>query len=344
MKRVFSFLLVLTMVAALFAGCGDQSNMVTVKWYYGTELLKETQVEKGDKLTEWTPEKDDLTFDGWYLDVGATQKYDFSTAVNENLNLFANFGNAAFAEDNKAYYLVGTGKGDLSVSNWDQVNANGNLMMEKQSVEDRNVYTIEVKLYAGDQFQICHSGDWIGQQGIGHIIGAEHTDDSKSSAAVKNAAGETVFTGTTQFGKPFTEWNIVLAAGQDGIYKFTLETFPNNTDANTITYELVQKLDPADQPSADPVVSEMYIVGSFNGWNAEDENEAYRMAISGDNTYFVGYLANMEAGTAFKVVDHADGSWHPDGMGNDLILPDAGNYTVKYEIATGNVTFEKVEE
>lgn len=237
-----------------------------------------------------------------------------------------------FVQDTNFYYLVGAGAGDLSASNW---NIGYDLLyLERQPYNYRNVYAIDVTLHAGDAFQICHDYDWAGQMGIGYIPGAV-TDASNTTAEVRDAAGNVVFYGHAQYDKASTEWNMVLANGQDGVYRITLETFPNDPSRNVITFELLEKLEPQQ------VVYKMHLVGTFNNWDMGDSNAIYDMTLSADGSCYQVYLT-AEAGAAFKVVNQTLGTWHPDGVGNDLYIPESGTYLVTYNIASGVVSFEKV--
>lgn len=68
-----------------------QVEQVTVTFNSnGGSNVASQKVNKGAKATEpGKPTKAGLTFDGWYKDQACTQKYDFGSAVNENITLYA---------------------------------------------------------------------------------------------------------------------------------------------------------------------------------------------------------------------------------------------------------------
>jgi hypothetical protein len=72
-SSVIALVIVLALSVVCFASCDllngllsgdDDANKVTVSWYQGSNLLKEEKVEKGSKLTPWTPEVEGKTFTG----------------------------------------------------------------------------------------------------------------------------------------------------------------------------------------------------------------------------------------------------------------------------------------
>ena len=138
----------------------DDANKVTVSWYQGSKLLKEEKIDKGSKVTSWTPEAENKTFTGWYAEASLTQAFDFDKAIEADTDIFAAFKSDEFVEDTNSYYLIGTGSGDMLKANWDHANAEANLTMTKEDVAGANVYSITLTMYAGDMFQICYGGNW----------------------------------------------------------------------------------------------------------------------------------------------------------------------------------------
>ncbi len=55
------------------------------------ETLKTERVDFGKKPTDYTPEKQGYTFDGWYKDEALTELYDFDAALSGDLTLYAKF-------------------------------------------------------------------------------------------------------------------------------------------------------------------------------------------------------------------------------------------------------------
>ena len=374
MKKILSviaLIMALSLSLACFASCGlfdkpeettppatnDDANKVTVSWYQGSKLLREDKIEKGSKVTSWNPPAEGKTFTGWYAEASLTQEFDFNTVINEDTDIFAAFKSDEHVEDDKSYYFIGAGAGDMGKANWDHANAAANLTMTKEDVEGANVYTITITMYAGDMFQICYGGGWDGQVGIGLVEGAEYCDgvnfydnntytaEDKKVAQVKNAAGEVVFIGSDEYNKSYEVWNVKLAEGMDGVYKFTYTTYPNAGAYNKITFELVEKLD------AMAVTHEMYLIGSFNEWAASDAN--FKMVESSDKKSWTASLKvteemyvqyeGMEApACAFKVYNGISGAYlSPDG--NNIQLT-KGTYIINYTVEGDVITIEQVSD
>ena len=332
----------------------DDANKVTVSWYQGSKLLKEEKVEKGSKVTSWTPEAENKTFTGWYAEASLTQAFDFDKAIEADTDIFAAFKSEEYVEDTNSYYLIGTGSGDMLKANWDHVNAEANLTMTKEDVAGANVYSIVLTMYAGDMFQICFGGNWDGQVGIGLIEGAEYCDGvnfydngtytaaDKKVAQVKNADGEVVFIGSDEYNKSYEVWNAKLAEGMDGKYKITYTTYPNAGAYNKIAFELIEKIEPMT------VTHSMHFVGEFNSWNASDENADFHMKEADDKATWSGFVTVTAEDLAadgtveFKVVNQIGQSWYsPDG--NNIVLNEAGVYAVKYTVDGNKVEIAKCD-
>ena len=368
MKKFLSIValtLVLALSVACFASCefvnglfgGDNdnppdngdANKVTVSWYQGSKLLKEEKIEKGSKVEAWEPaEIEGKTFDGWYAEASCSVAFDFNAPINEDVDIFAKYKSDEYVEDTNQYYLIGTGAGDMKDSAWNHT-APDKLKLVKQDVEGANVYEVTITMYAGDRFQICY-GSWDGQQGIGIFEGAEYADGinpnkpaegqvtaaDKKYAEVKNADGEVVFIGGDENNNSFKNWNAILNEGHDGIYKFTLTTYPNAGDYNKVTFELVQKLD------AQVETHSMHMVGTFNGWNAEDKNADYHLTKSNDGKTWDGFITVGAEGAEMKVVNQIAGTWHPDGLDGNIVLTE-GTWAVRYTVETNAVEVEKLD-
>ena len=332
----------------------DDANKVTVSWYQGSKLLKEEKIEKGSKVTSWTPEAENKTFTGWYAEASLTQAFDFDKAIEADTDIFAAFKSDEYVEDTNSYYLIGTGSGDMLKANWNHENAAANLTMTKENVAGANVYSIVLTMYAGDMFQICYGGNWDGQVGIGLIEGAEYCDGvnfndnmtytaaDKKVAQVKNADGEVVFIGSDEYNKSYEVWNAKLAEGMDGKYKITYTTYPNASAYNKITFELIEKIEPMT------VTHSMHFVGEFNSWNASDENTDFHMNEADDKATWSGFVTvtaedlAADGDVQFKVVNQIGQGWYsPDG--ENIILDEAGVYAVKYTVEGNKVEIAKCE-
>ena len=368
-SSVIALVIVLALSVVCFASCDllngllgggdDDANKVTVSWYQGSNLLKEEKVEKGSKLTPWTPEVEGKTFTGWYAEASLAQAFDFEQTIEADVDIFAAFKSDEYVEDTNAYYLCGTGSGDMAKSGWNQADETS-LAMTKEDVAGANVYTITIKMYAGDRFQILHGGTWDGQVGIGYMEGAEYCDGvndydkaeytaaDKKVARVLNADGEVVFTGSDEYNKGFEVWNIILAPGMDGVYKITYTTYPASPAYNQITYELVEKIEGLEK------THDMYLVGTFNEWKTTVEEGLIALDESEDKKSWTGTLVVTEdmladwtledaANTtgvkcaALKVYNLVNGDWIGYN-GQNLFLP-VGTYSIKYDVATNSFEY-----
>lgn len=349
MKKIFKVMSMIMLVACsvlALTACNDEKpteDKVSVCWYYGSKLLKEEEVAKGTKLVSWTPEEDGKTFTGWYAEASVTTPFDFEKPVNEDTDIFAAFKSDEHVNDENAYYLNGTGAGDMLKANWDHGKAEAELAMVKQDVEKANVYKITITMYAGDGFQVCYGGKWDGQQGIGIMKGAEYCDGvnkydgktytaaDKKVAQVKDAEGNVVFVGSDEYNKSFELWNIILAEGQDGKYEFKLTTYPNAKQYNTLEFKLVEKIEPLKS------THEMYLIGSFNEWAQADAE--YALIESDDKASWSGFIT-VEDSIEMKVFNGVGNQHYPGG---DNIVLTAGTWAVKYNVADNSVQYEKCD-
>ena len=373
MKKILS-LIALIMVLALTVGCiascdvinsllggekPDDSNadMVTVSWYQGSKLLKEEKIEKGSKVESWTPAAvEGKDFTGWFAEASLSVEFDFEAPINEDTDIFAKYTSNVFVEDEKSYYLIGTGTGDMKASGWNHDNSMQHLVMTKTENATANVYEIEILMYAGDAFQICYGGTYDGQVGIGYVPGVEYADGvnrydngtytaaDKKYATVKDADGNVIFEGHDEFNKEYWTWNVFLAEGQDGVYKIIYTTYPDHPADNTITYELVEKREPL------ALTHEMYLRGSFvEGWELSDD---YKMAADDTKENF-SFLLNISEAAELKLYNKINDSWYGQGKielvgecgtwteGGNLAL-EAGVYKVAFSVASDSATIEAV--
>ena len=359
---VIALIMALSLTMACFASCDlfkkpeEEKDTVTVSWYQGSKLLREDKIEKGSKVTTWNPPVvEGKDFTGWYAEASLTQEFNFDTVINEDTDIFAKYTSNVFVADDKEYYLIGTGSGDMKQSGWNHDNSMQHLVMTKTENASANVYEITILMYAGDAFQICYGGTYDGQVGIGYVPGVEYADGTnrydnntytaadKKFATVKNAAGEVVFEGHDEFNKEYWTWNVFLAEGQDGVYKIIYTTYPDHPADNKITYELVEKREPLAE------THDMYICGTVSGWDFSDD---FKMTAD-DTKENYSFLLNITEPAEIKlrnkigdvwygaekitVVDNC-GTWNEGG---NLAL-EAGVYKVAYSVASDTATIEAV--
>ena len=361
---VIALIMVLALSIACFVSCkpgetppADDSDKVTVCWYQGSKLLKEETVAKGTKLTTWTPPVvEGKDFTGWYAEASLTQEFDFETVINADTDIFAKYTSNVFVADDKEYYLIGTGSGDMKQSGWSHDNSMAHLVMTKTENASANVYEIEILMYAGDAFQICYGGTYDGQVGIGYVPGVEYADGTnrydnntytaadKKFATVKNAAGEVVFEGHDEFNKEYWTWNIFLAEGQDGIYKIIYTTYPDHPADNTITYELVEKKEPLAE------THDMYICGTVSNW---DFSDAFQMKPD-DTKENYSFLLNITEPAEIKLRNKIGDAWYGVaegatapwtlGTGDANLALEAGVYKIEYSVANNTAVVTPVEK
>ncbi len=377
MKKITKLMLVVlavALVACMFTACKQPDNpnpdqpsddgKLTVCWYEGSKLLREDKVDKGAKLESWTPTSDAGEFDGWYAEASKTEAFDFTKGIEADTDIFAKFRSNEFAEDPNSYYLCGSGAGDMQQAAWDHGKAEAALTMKKSDAKDANVYTIQIKMYAGDMFQICYGGGWDGQQGIGFVKGVEYCDGvnfydnntytaaDKKVAQVKNDAGEVVFIGSDEYNSGYEKWNIKLAEGMDGVYEFTFTTYPNAKEYNQLTFKLVEKLD------AMTSTHDMRFIGTHNEWGTTYEGDTWGLKASDDKSTWTGILVvtpemyadwtEGDAGNphgvkcaAVKLYNTVNGGYFsPDG--NNIFLTE-GTYAFKYTVEGDKVEYAKCE-
>lgn len=348
--RITSLIVVLVMAVLAFASCTFGEEKVTVTWYDGDQVVKTEEVDKGSTVSKWTPEKEGLTFAGWYKNPEFNAIFNFNAPINEDTSIYAAFVSGDFQADETEYYLVGSGIGDLMYSNWSQEDSRYEYIMYNDNIPGKNSFSIEILMFAGDAFLICHDGSWDGQVGIGKVEGVELETDTH--AIVKDADGEVVFEGFEEFGNTYDKWNITLTEGHDGVYRFTYTTDPANPDSNIVTWELVRSVDSSEAPVFE---CEMYFIGSFNGWSTTYEDGSdYMLYDNGDGTWegsleitenmytddaiaHVGYPA-----AALKLYDAANDKWIGYEGDGDLFLT-AGVYSFVYNSSTRTFTYEVLE-
>ena len=334
----------------------DDANKVTVSWYQGSKLLHEEKVEKGSKITPWTaPVVEGKDFTGWYAEASLTQEFDFEAAINEDTDIFAKHTSNVFVADDKEYYLIGTGSGDMKQSGWNHANSMEHLVMTKTDNATANVYEIEILMYAGDAFQICYGGTYDGQVGIGYVPGVEYADGTnrydsntytaadKKYATVKDENGVVIFEGHDEFNKEYWTWNVFLAEGQDGVYKIIYTTYPDHPADNKITYELVEKREPLAE------THDMYICGTVSNWDFSDD---FKMSAD-DTKENYSFLLNITAPAEIKLRNKIGDVWYGAekitvvgecGTWNDggNLALEAGVYKIAYSVASDTATIEAV--
>ena len=312
--KILSFLLALVFALSMFVACettDDSSEKVTVQWVQGQKVLKEEQVEKGSKITPWTPNFDGMEFDGWY-ERPYIKRFDFTKPITQSVRIYGKFKftDDSFTEEFEMpdYYLIGAGKGDLSkANNWNHTDAAKNLGLV---AGDDGIYRITLSLYAGDQFKMDNDLSW--DSGAWDCSAFEGYDNG----VVRNSSGVEVF-------RSGENGNIVVAAGQNGQYEISY-----NPETDKIGFNFIKELD--------PIPDDIRLNGDFRGssWPTTYTEDEYKFVSEDGNIWT--YEWEVTSTAKFKIYNKSSGVWYPGGTDNDLSI-EPGKYTVEFNLATGNI-------
>lgn len=245
------------------------SDTVTIKWVQGQKLLKEETVSSGATATEWIPSISGKEFKGWFSDPACTKVFDFTTPITGDTKIYGSFKTTGAVDPVETgdpdFFLIGTGLGSLQVSSWNHTSSAKYLGMTSVG---EGVYEIKITMYAGDKFQIATGTGWdAGQWGLGFVDGEKIYNEDGTYAEIKDADGNVLFHGTQEFGHEIYKWDITLATGQDGEYKFTF-TVSEDGYSYSIAWELVKKLD-AYVPDVDGDIAEKVYFVPDSTWKAD---------------------------------------------------------------------------
>lgn len=387
-------ILILGIVTVMgFVACDDDpaGDTVTVTWYDGRQILREDPVEKGSKLTAWTPEKPGYEFLRWYSESSLSKEFNFNTTVvNEDMNIYSKWRSGNVATDERIWYTIGS----ISGSNWKFVTEKNEddvweivpgydkFVFERK--EEKNKYEIKLTIRPNCKFRfvtnLLDTSTWEGDEGraemgLGNLKGFEFADgknpegkgkvdctaDDMEYGVVKDAQGNVVFHGGYEFNLPCSTWNIWPAEGSDGIYKFTVKTYPGDDSENLVEWECIEKLEPLESQY------DMYLVGTVTGdhemWH-DDYDDAVKLARDPDNqaiwrTYlevtnvmFPSWSLDENpdgvAAASIKIKNNVTGldcgSQGESGTKGDAnIFLTAGIWCITYEEGTDIVSYEKCD-
>ena len=299
----------------------EKDGYIFVNWYSESSLSEvfdfDTKIEKDTNIfAGWrsaTVEKDMRI---WYAIGGGAgtmkaSNWKFATTPNRDDD-----NEVILDDDGYATFTPVTGKESVIF----------------KKAEDSNTFTLELTLYGGDKFRFVTGAindDWSGdaskaEVGIGALNGFAYaagynpndkvdvTAESKQYGEVKNDAGKVVFYGGSENGHLETSyWNLWVADGMDGIYTFTMTTYPGEDANNTVVW--------ARKGDA-PVITEthkMMFLGGHNGWdkealdkdgNAKDKKDLLKKQ---DDGTFKGYVT-VTGETELKLYNTIGASWYGD--------------------------------
>lgn len=361
---IVSAVVVLSMGAV---GCGNKEtddakvsqgeskeDTYTVTFYDsdGKTELKTEEVKSGECVAEYEPEKDGEIFVGWFATPQMTHRFDFSTAITEDTQVFGGF--VTYVEDTREFAIVGSGTSPVLLeSNWGNVIGDAQKLTKEES-SDVNRYTITLDLAEGDEFQFAINSAWNAQRGYGYLdsISKDGTDYFANSGGLGDVSTK--------------RSNIKCAVA--GNYTFTLTTYPgedqyetdnanytednkeafniNPYDVITWTYNGESTVDNSD------TVTDYYIKGAkITGWEDvytdetkfTEENGVYTLTVDleeGDEFMFTSMVTvgdNSSVGTEYIrysniAVEDIDSQSFVSGTDNaNLVAKQSGTYTFTYE-------------
>ncbi len=374
-----------------FAACSEKpsGDTVTVTWYNGRTILKEEPVEKGSKVTAWTPENPGYEFLDWYSESSLTKRFDFDTVINEDTNIYSKWRSGTAQKDDRIWYAIGS----LSGSNWKFVTEKNESDeweivpgYEKFVFENKgeNTYELTLTLRPNCKFRfvtnLLDPSTWEGDEGraemgLGNLKGFEFaagtnpegkgkvdcTAEDMEYGVVKDAQGNIVFHGGYEFNLPCNTWNIWPAEGSDGVYKFTVKTYPGADADNLLEWECIEKLEPLESQY------DMYLVGTVTGdhenWH-DDYDTALKLERDPDNqTIWKTYLdvtsemfpswsakENPEglSAASIKIKNNVTGldcgiQGGSGTKGNANVFLGEGKWCITYEEGTDIVSYEKCD-
>lgn len=394
LKKWLGVILVLAMGIATVMGlaaCDDKpsGDTVSVTWYDGRTILKEESVEKGSKVTAWTPEKSGYEFLRWYSESSLAKEFDFDTVINEDTNIYSKWRSGTVAKDDRIWYAIGS----ISGSNWKFVTEKNEddeweivPGYEKFVFENKgsNTYEITLTLRPNCKFRfvtnLLDTSTWEGDEGraemgLGNLAGFEYADGTNPEGkgkvdctaadmeygVVKDSQGNIVFHGGYEFNLPCNTWNIWPAEGSDGVYKFTVKTYPGDDADNVLEWECVEKLEPLESQY------DMYIVGTVTGdhemWHDDyedaikltrdpDNQELWRTYLEVTNLMFPSWAAAENpagvAAASIKIKNNVTGldcgtQGESGTKGNANLFLTAGTWCITYEEGTDIVSYEKCD-
>ncbi len=344
-------------VALAACGRGEPETAEYIVTYYdGTEVLKRETVKSGETATEWTPEKADYTFEGWYATPNFSHEFKFDKAITQDTSVFSQWASATQSTDTRVYYIVGSGTSPiLRASDWGKV-LNEDMKMQKAS--NKNEYTYTVDLQENDEFQFAINDSWHNQRGVGYMTALKLADETEA------------FSGTGTIGDN-SAYRMNIKCELSGNYTFTLTTHPDDdtyetthpqyTEANKEAFN-INSLDKiswkrnGDVSEVGDVVTDYYIKGAgITDWKDMYNAATKMIGNNGVYTLEVYLKANDEfmftslntvgsevsTGTEYlraTNLDEASKAFLDKKQNENMVAKATGTYTFTYTKSTGVLT------
>lgn len=333
-----------------------EEKTFTVTFYDmdGTTELSKVEVKEGELVTEYTPEKENYTFMGWFATPSLSHKIDFSTPITADTKVFAGF--LEEQEDTRSFAIVGSGKSPLLLeSSW------GAVINEEHTLTkdpEKNVYTITLDLYEGDEFQFAINSSWHNQRGAGYLTttsqdGVEYlaisggnfnSDESKKSNIKCLVTGNYTLTLTTYPGAD------VYDTASEYYTEETKESFNSNPyDTITFTYNGEVK------NAVSELITTYYIKSSITTEWQDKYEDAYKFKevdglptltielAEGEEFLFTSTVKTDETGTESvgneyvkfsNIKDEGSSAFVEGSASGNIIAKSAGVYTFTYNPET----------
>lgn len=341
---------------------GDQTADTHKVTFYdadGTTVLETMDVADGECVEEYAPDKEGYTFVGWFATPQMSHKFDFTSAITADTDIFGGF--VSYQEDTRSFAIVGSGTSPVLLeSNWGAVIGDAQTMT-KEDNKEANVYTITLDLEAGDEFQFAINTSWNNQRGYGYLesISQDGTDYFANAGSLGDASTQ--------------RSNIKCAVA--GNYTFTLTTYPGedtydesasdyseeNKEAYNINpYDTISFTYNGESKTAGEAKQMDYYIKGAKITNWEDvysdetkfveENGIYTLTVElteGDEFMFTSMVTvgeNSSVGTEYiRYTNIAEDdteslSFVTGKEGGNLVANAAGTYTFTYDPSTQVLT------
>ena len=280
------------------------------------KVLKTENVAEGNKATVWTPEKEGYTFVQWYATPDMLHVFEFDKAIMQDTTVYGYFTSAAFEEDTRTFYILGSSSDENSVlygTSYKLTNETAQKLV-KADKNGSNEYSITLDLYLGDAFQIAINDSFENQRGYGYLDAAAAEGyfggkpnfldpNPRKADIVVERAGNYTFTLTTH------PWSDAYETDHASYSEEKKENFNFNVE-DTISF--VRNGDPIVAPSDAPL--EIYVKGAYiTGWQHKTSQE-FTMVYDAEKDVYT-YSHEFVAGDAFMFYNFTkylgeDNKWH----------------------------------
>ncbi|MCR5786171.1 MAG: InlB B-repeat-containing protein [Acholeplasmatales bacterium] len=291
----------------------NENTTYTVTFYNGTNVLSTNEIATGTKVSKPAdPVKEGYSFVGWFISNTATTPYDFNSAVNSSLNLYARFVqkfNVVF-KDGTTSITEKTVKNGEKVTSFNPEDKTGKSFEGWYKDASLNVkynfndpVTSDLTLYA----------KYVNVYTVTFKNG-NSTIDTKTIKENNNVEAPT--TNPTKAGYRFVGWR---ESESDSIYF----DFNNKISSNLVLYAVFEEVE------ALPYVCASYNEGAYIEWADSSLNNVsvkYKLKGSSTSTAIDKELIRLNSGIARA----------------DILGLKAGNYTIEVTKSDGS-SFESDE-